>query len=77
MKMKYYSPLILDGSGSINLTVSQLADLGIADVALWKEFVEEWGEFFPSDFSLEDQSTWEKYGFDPADSETWYSLLQG
>ena len=77
MKMKYGSPNILEANGTIDLTVSQLAEIGLSDPAAWETWWEESGdivqEIFP-DFDINTPGTWPE-GFDPSDPESWDILL--
>ena len=73
-KQLYVSPMFL-ANGTIHMTASQLAELGLDDSS-WDEFWEDAGdivnEIYP-DFNINNESTWPDF-FDPADSETWDKL---
>ena len=74
-KRSYNSPVFLDGNGTISLTVSQLAALGLDDPAEWEAFWAESEEYcvFP-DFDVNDESTWPE-GFLLGNPGTWDILL--
>ena len=77
---KYLSPFVILANGTINMTVSQLGQLGITiDVGQWDAFWEASGDFvqdiFPT-FNIEDRTTWPE-GFDSADYNTWHILTDG
>lgn len=76
MKMKYGSPNILFANGTINLTVSQEAELGFG-ASTWEEFwynnEETINEVYP-DFDVTDQNTWPE-GFVFSDPTTWEVLV--
>lgn len=76
MKMKYGSPNILEeATGEITLTVSQLAALGVSDVAGWEEWWADAQDFVVfEDFNVNDPNTWPE-GFDLSDSNTWDILI--
>lgn len=80
MKMKYGSPNILEeATGTITLTVSQLAALGVGEAQTleWEEFWTENQEFISDtypDFNVNDSSTWPDF-FNLADPDTWWDLL--
>lgn len=78
MSKKYYvAPLILDANGTINMTVSQLAAIGL-ETSVWNDFWDSLGdivnECYP-DFDINNDSTWPT-GFDPNDSTTWDMLTE-
>ncbi len=45
MKRMYTTPVFFEGNGTITLTASQAAALGIGDIAAWNQFWEEAGEY--------------------------------
>lgn len=77
LKNKYIKPMFLEANGTIHLTTSQLAALGVGDVAGWDEFwaeAEEYAiEIYPN-FNVNDPTTWPS-GFSLGDPETWDILL--
>ena len=77
---KYLSPFIILANGTINMTVSQLGQLGITiDVGQWAAFWEASGDLvqgiFPT-FDIQNPDTWPE-GFDSADPNTWHILIDG
>ncbi len=77
MKKTYTIPNFFAANGTITLTVSQQAALGLGDAAEWDEFwadAEEFAnELFP-DFNVNDTSTWPA-GFSLSNPDSWYILL--
>lgn len=74
-KRSYNSPVFLDGNGTISLTVSQLAALGVSDPAKWEQFWAESEEYcIYGDFDVNNPDTWPE-GFDLADPASWDILL--
>ncbi|MBR3172064.1 MAG: hypothetical protein IKF22_12605 [Lachnospiraceae bacterium] len=74
-KRSYNSPVFLDGNGTISLTVSQLAALGVSDPAAWEEYWEEFSDMcLFEDFDVNNPDTWPE-GFNLADSDTWDILI--
>ncbi len=75
MKRIYTAPVILESNGIISMTSSQLAALGVGDVAGWDEFWEEAKDACQySDFNVNDPDTWPD-GFNLADDQTWDILV--
>ncbi len=76
-KPMYISPAFLAANGTISLTVSQLAELGLSDVAKWDDF---WAEAQDSclyaDFDVNKPSTWPS-GFSLSNEESWDILIFG
>ncbi len=79
MKKVYTIPVLLEGNGSISLTVSQAAALGIGDPVAWTAWWEESGDFCVFDgFEFDNPSTWTEAieaGFDVNDPTTWDILI--
>ena len=74
-KRSYNSPVFLDGNGTISLTVSQLAALGVSDPAEWVDYWEEFSDMCVfKDFDVNNPDTWPE-GFNLADSDTWDILI--
>jgi hypothetical protein len=77
LKNKYVKPMFLEANGTITMTVSQLAALGVGDVDSWEDFWEASSDIisenFP-DFNVNNRSTWPA-GFDLADPTTWDVLI--
>ena len=76
--MFYVAPLFLAANGSITLTVSQLAALGVdpSVIGEWAAFAEgideeDWAE----GFDVNDPTTWEEFGVDMNDPDTWFNAL--
>lgn len=75
MKNAYITPAILLGNGTITLTASQAARLGLGNVAEWDAF---WADaedscVFPN-FRPGNPDTWPD-GFKLGDPDSWYILL--
>ena len=78
MKMLYVAPLFLAANGTITLTVSQLAELGVdpSVIGAWEDFAagvdeDDWAE----GFDVNDPSTWAEFGVDMNDPDTWFNAL--
>lgn len=77
MKKTYTIPNFFAANGTITLTVSQQAALGLGDAAEWDAFwadAKEYAEEFFPNFNVNDRSTWPD-GFDLADPDSWFILL--
>ncbi len=78
---KYYPPFVLLQSATINMTVSQLGELGFnPDMAArfkdWWEANYETVLFFWPKFEYDNPSTWPtQYGFNANDPYSWEILL--
>ncbi len=74
-KPMYMSPVFLAANGTITLTTSQLAELGVSDVAEWDAY---WADAADSciydDFDVNDSSTWPE-GFSLSDPTSWDILI--
>lgn len=76
MKRMYTSPVFFAGNGTITLTVSQAAAIGISDSVAWTEFAAEADGNFVDGFDINDPSTWEKFGFSIDDPDSWYNVIE-
>lgn len=77
MKNRYTTPVFLNANGTITLTVSQAAALGLSEPAKWEEFWEEAKDScIYEDFDVNIESTWPA-GFSLADPDSWFILLFG
>ncbi len=79
MKRMYTSPVFFAGNGTITLTVSQAAAIGISDPAAWEAFAAEAADAgaFVDGFNINDSSTWAQFGFNPNDEDTWWNVIEG
>ncbi len=80
LKTIYSTPAFIDENMTIDLTVSQLAKLGVDEtvVGSWAAFVEEaqlTEEDFKEGFDVNDPSTYEAFGFDITDPDSWYNVI--
>ena len=78
MKIPYTSPIFMATNGTINLTVSQLAELGIdIDTSIWNSFwyshEDEIKKYYPDFDPINNYPE----GFDLNDEETWDGLIYG
>lgn len=77
MKRIYTAPVILESNGTIHMTTSQLAALGLDGTAEWDQFWEDHSEevedLYPG-FNVNSQSTWPE-GFTLGDPDSWYILI--
>ena len=75
MKKTYTIPNFFAANGTITLTVSQQAALGLGDAAEWDAFWADAEEFCViDDFNVNDPDTWPA-GFSLSDPDSWYILL--
>lgn len=83
LKTIYSTPAFIDENMTIDLTVSQLAQLGVDESVIgeWNDFLETLGFSSPDDvtfvpgFDINDPSTYGDFGFDLGNSSTWLDVI--
>lgn len=75
-KKTYFTPVLLTGSGDVDITDSEQGETGTGTTGLWNQLT-EWGiKDLAVDILGEDPNTWASSypGFDPNDSSTWFDF---
>ena len=80
LKTIYSTPTFIDENMTIDLTVSQLAQLGVDQSVAgdWAAFIADLQlteEDFVEGFDVNDPSTYEAFGFDIKDPDSWYNVI--